>query len=83
LRRERRATLCVEWQGDGLSEHAIRGRLEAAGLRISGTRLTSFSSGAQRALEFEILEFSLLYDSATPIVCQTIAGEEAPIMPRI
>ncbi len=79
MRRERRATLSIEWQGDGLSEQTIRDRLEAAGLRIAGTRLTLSASRARRELAFEILEFSPLYDSAVPTVCQTLASEPGVI----
>jgi putative Mg2+ transporter-C (MgtC) family protein len=79
LRRERRATLCVEWQGDGVSERAIRDRLEAAGLRIVKTRLNLFASGARRELAFDILEFSLPDDSTTPAVCQSLASEPGVI----
>jgi putative Mg2+ transporter-C (MgtC) family protein len=75
LRRQRRATLIVEWQGDRLNEHTIRERLVAAGLRIAGASLTLSASEARRELAFDILEFSLPYDSATPTVCQTLANE--------
>ncbi len=79
LRRERRATLSIEWEGAGLSEHAIRDRLEAAGLRIADTRLTLSASGARRELLFDILEFSLPNDSTVPPVCQTLASEPGVI----
>jgi putative Mg2+ transporter-C (MgtC) family protein len=79
LRRDRRATLRIEWEGDGLSERTIRDRLEAAGLRIADTRLTLSASGARREFLFDILEFSLPYDSTVPPVCQTLASEPGVI----
>ncbi|MGH6672048.1 MAG: MgtC/SapB family protein [Xanthobacteraceae bacterium] len=79
LRRQRRATLCIEWEGNGLSEHVVRDRLEAAGLHITGTALTLSPSGARHELVFDILEFALPYDSSTPAVCQSLASEPGVI----
>jgi putative Mg2+ transporter-C (MgtC) family protein len=74
LRRERRATLSVEWLGNSLSEHMIRERL-AAQMRIAGASLVLFGPEARHKLVFEILEFSAPDDTSTPPVCQTIANE--------
>lgn len=79
LRREWRPTLCVGCQGNGFSEPAIRDRLETAGLRVTGTRLSFFGSGARRELAFDILDFSLPYESMMPPVCQSLANEPGVI----
>ncbi len=72
LPRERRAKLSLELSGDALSENAIRLRLEAAGLRITGVELAS-ERGAPRRLIFNLLEFGSPYDNTTPPICHELS----------
>ena len=75
LRRERRASLYVELEGGELNENAIRRMLEAAGLRITGSRLTVSASGRDRQIGFDLLEYCFPSEFQTPAVCETLAGE--------
>lgn len=79
LRQQRRASLCVEWEGGGLSENTIRRMLETAGLIVTGTRMTLSASGSHREIVFDILEYRLPYESESPAICQTLAGEQGVI----
>ena len=74
LRRERRAELAIELGSDAPSESAIRRRLQAAGLRITGVELSTARDGFRR-LVFKLHEFSLPDENATPQVCQELAAE--------
>jgi putative Mg2+ transporter-C (MgtC) family protein len=76
LGRERRASLCIEWEGGELNEGTIRRRLEAAGLRITGLALNATNSGAHRKVVFDVLEFSHPYEAKTPAICETLIGEK-------
>jgi hypothetical protein len=58
-----------------LSEAAIRGRLEAAGLRIAGLEVALEDAGARRTFTFDLLEFRLASENAVPPVCAALANE--------
>jgi putative Mg2+ transporter-C (MgtC) family protein len=75
LRRERRAELAVEVSGGALTEGAIRRRLEEAGLRVAGTQSTSSEAGARCTFVFNLLEFTLPDECASPRICQELAAE--------
>lgn len=72
LRRERRARLSVELHGDALGEVAIRGILEAAGLRIVGLQMSRSDAG-ERMLVFDLLEFSLPSENKVPPFYEALA----------
>jgi putative Mg2+ transporter-C (MgtC) family protein len=74
LRRERRARLSVELEGDALSESAVRRMLEAAGLRIAGLELSLADAGAHRTMVFDLFEFSLPSENKVPPVCEALAN---------
>jgi putative Mg2+ transporter-C (MgtC) family protein len=76
LRRDHRATLSLVLEGGGLTEDAIRLRLEHAGLRIVGTRTAAASSGTRREITFELSQFRLPYETRPPAICETLAKEE-------
>jgi putative Mg2+ transporter-C (MgtC) family protein len=75
LRREHRATLSLVLEG-GLSEDAIRRRLEDAGLRIAGTRMAASNSGARREVTFDLREYRLPDETRPPAVRETLAKAE-------
>ena len=75
LRREHRATLSIVLEG-GLSEDAIRRRLEGAGLRIAGTRMAASNSGARREVTFDLREYRLPDEVRPPAVCEALAKDE-------
>ncbi len=79
LRQQRRASLCVEWQGGSLSETTIRRMLEAAGLVVIGTRLTLSDQGTHREIIFNVLESRFPHESESPPICETLAGEEGVV----
>jgi putative Mg2+ transporter-C (MgtC) family protein len=79
LRRERRAELFVEVSGGALTESAIRRRIEDAGLRIVGMQLTSSETGAHCRFVFNLLEFTLPDECASPRICQELAAEPGVI----
>jgi putative Mg2+ transporter-C (MgtC) family protein len=81
LRRQRRAELSIEIGGEGLSESAIRRRLEAAGLRIFSVQLTASAAGAHRTYVFKLLEFAVPEENASPPVCDELAA--APSVVRL
>jgi putative Mg2+ transporter-C (MgtC) family protein len=74
LRRDRRAELALELSGDAPSESAIRHKLQAAGLRITGVELSAERDGNRR-LVFKLREFSRPDENATPQICQELAVE--------
>jgi putative Mg2+ transporter-C (MgtC) family protein len=76
LRREHRATLSLVLEGGGLSEDAIRRRLEDAGLRIAGTRTAASNAGARREVTFDLREYRLPDETRPPAVCETLAKQE-------
>jgi putative Mg2+ transporter-C (MgtC) family protein len=75
LRREHRVTLSLVLEG-GLSEDAIRRRLEDAGLRVAGTRMAASNSGARREVTFDLREYRLPDETRPPAVCETLAKAE-------
>jgi len=76
LRRDHRATLFLVLDGGGLTEDAIRLRLEDAGLRIVGTRSAASNSGTRREFTFELRQYRLPYETGPPAVCETLAKQE-------
>ncbi len=76
LRREHRATLSLVLEGGGVSEDAIRRRLEDAGLRIAGTRRAATNAGARREVTFDLREYRLPDETRPPAVCETLAKDE-------
>jgi putative Mg2+ transporter-C (MgtC) family protein len=76
LRRDHRATLFLVLDGGGLTEDAIRLRLEDAGLRIVGTRSAASNSGTRREITFELRQYRLPHETRPPAVCETLAKQE-------
>jgi putative Mg2+ transporter-C (MgtC) family protein len=76
LRRERRASLGVEFEGGELNETMLRRMIEAAGMRITGVEMKVFPSGAHRKIVFDLLEFSRPLETKSPAICETLAGEK-------
>jgi len=76
LRRECRATLCIELEGASPSENQIRRMLETAGLGIARTQITLSAAGKHRQLMFDLLEYRLPNAAENPPVVETIAAQE-------
>jgi putative Mg2+ transporter-C (MgtC) family protein len=79
LRRERRASLGVEFEGGDLNETTLRRMVEAAGLRITGVELNVSASGARRKIVFDLLEFSQPLQTKSPAICETLAEEKGVV----
>jgi hypothetical protein len=76
LRRECRATLCIELDGVSPSESEIRCTLEIAGLGIARTQITLSAAGKHREVMFDLLEYRLPNATENPPIAEAIAAQE-------
>jgi putative Mg2+ transporter-C (MgtC) family protein len=79
LRRECRATLCIELEGVSPSESQIRRMLETAGLDIARTQITLSAAGKHRELLFDLLENRLPNVADNPPIVAAIAAQEGVV----
>jgi putative Mg2+ transporter-C (MgtC) family protein len=79
LRRECRATLCIELEGLRPSESQVRRMLEAAGLGIARTQITLSAAGKHRELMFDLLEYRLPNAAENPSIVEAIAAQEGVV----
>lgn len=75
LRQYRRVRLAIMIADGGIGEEALRHRLTAAGLAIAGDRLIVNRDKGYRELIFELRQFHLPGETATPAVVAELAGE--------
>ncbi len=76
LRQETRARLLVEWEGSKLSESGLHTMLEAASLKITGSRLVLSASGQRREIAFDLLEYHRPSETRSPAICEAIGSTE-------
>jgi putative Mg2+ transporter-C (MgtC) family protein len=79
LRRECRATLCIELEGASPSESQIRRMLETAGLDIARTQITLSAAGKHRELRFDLLEYRLPNAADNPSIVAAIAAQDGVV----
>jgi putative Mg2+ transporter-C (MgtC) family protein len=79
LRRESRASLCVEFEGTSLSDSQIRRMLEAAGLGIARTNVTLSNAGKHRKVMFDLVEYRLPNAAENPSIIDAIAVQEGVV----
>jgi putative Mg2+ transporter-C (MgtC) family protein len=76
LRRECRASLCIELEGASLSDSQIRRMLEAAELGIASTQVTLSAAGKHREIMFNLIEYRLPNAAENPAIVEAIASKE-------
>jgi putative Mg2+ transporter-C (MgtC) family protein len=79
LRRERRASLCVELEGGSLNEDRIVQMLASAGIEVRQTRSMVSGPGSHRTIVFELSEFRRPDEKRTPPICQALAREDGVV----
>jgi putative Mg2+ transporter-C (MgtC) family protein len=75
MRRERRAALYLEMNGDGPADASIRQMIEATGLKIASECLLSSDAGSHREMSLDVIEHRTPRDHLPPTIYQRLLTE--------